>query len=63
MLHSEGRLLALPKRVRLCWKGLSGTKNQAYFELSYITVVKGFATLGSGERVKEREKMREKRVG
>jgi hypothetical protein len=40
-----GRLLALPSKFRLGWKGLLGTKNLAYYGISLITTVKSFIRL------------------
>jgi hypothetical protein len=43
-----GKLLALPKNIRLGWKGLSGTNTLAYYKHLYITGFKSFVTLTPG---------------
>ncbi len=45
MLHL-GKLLALPANIRLEPKGLQETNALAYSEISKITYVKSFITLG-----------------
>jgi hypothetical protein len=42
----KDRPLALPTSIRLGWKGLSGTNNQAYY--SSITAVESFIILTPG---------------
>ncbi len=46
-----GRLVTLPTNIRLGWKDLPGTSTLAYYELSQITVIKSFKTLGPGANV------------
>jgi len=45
MLHSLGRLLALPPNMRVCWKGWSGTNALVYYKKPELTAVKSFITL------------------
>jgi hypothetical protein len=44
----SGRPLALPKNIRLGWKGLPGTNTLAYYENLLITAVKSFVRLAPG---------------
>ncbi len=41
----QGRLLALPTKSGIGWKGLSGTNTLAYYENFQITDIKCFITL------------------
>ncbi len=39
-LHSKGRILALPKNIRLDWKRLTVTNTLAYFDTESNTAFK-----------------------
>ncbi len=48
--HKKGSSIApaLPKNIRLGWKGLPGADTLAYYENLWITYRKSFITLGPG---------------
>jgi hypothetical protein len=42
LLHSKGRLLALPANIRLWWKGMTVANTLAYSKIKIINLVEPF---------------------